>query len=149
LQTQRLVTVKNCQNAFESAFLKAYLVDNGIRTWDSGEEQSAWTGRYSMLSRGARLRVMPQDADRAKKLLEHPPKFPETDIAEEDDAPSKPAKVKMELGVDGALLWCPNCRSKNIEELAPSLLARLFAGLFGHEVSGTWICRDCDWDSHR
>lgn len=151
---QPLVTVKTCSNAFESAFLKAYLEGNGIRTWDTGEQQKAWLGRYSMLARGTRIQVLPKDAARARKLLENPPEFHMPEEAEDETSGASEA-LALEFDEGGNLLKCPNCGSENIEELTTSPVVRLvltilFLGLpLLFSQKRAWICRDCDWDSHR
>ncbi len=149
-----LIVVKRCSSALESSFVKAFLENNGIKAWDSGEEQRAWTGRYSMIARGARIMVLPGDAARARALLEHPPEF---HAQEEDaeDAEGPGGAGGMEFDEAGDLMRCPNCGSEKIEELASSPVVRwltvvMLLGLpllFGRKR--VWICRACDWDSTR
>ncbi len=145
-----LVTVKQCTNPFESAFLKDYLERNGIPARDTGAELRAFTGRYGLLSRGCRVQVRPEDAARARKLLERPPEAPLGFAAYGVVEPAAPI-----FDVRGNLLRCPNCGSDNVEEVAISPIIRVLATvlLLGLPLlvarKRAWVCRDCDWDSTR
>lgn len=145
-----LVTVKRCSNPFESAFLKDYLERNGIPARDSGMELRAFTGRYGLLSRGCQVQVRPEDAARARALLEHPPENP-PDFAGQKG----PAAAMPQYDASGTLLACPNCGSNKIEEITVSPFVRVISTilLLGLPLlmprKRTWICRDCDWDSAR
>lgn len=150
-----LVTVKQCSSALESSFIKAFLENNGIKVWDTGDQQRSWTGRYSMLSRGARIMVLPGDAARARKLLENPPEFHIPEDEEEAADESGGTAPKMEFDEEGNLLRCPNCGADKIEELVSSPVVRwitviILLGLpLLSPQKRTWICRACDWDSNR
>ena len=144
-----LVVVKECASAVEASFIASYLETNGIRVHNSADDMRAWTGRYSQISRSAKLRVFRQDAARARQLLENPPQLPET-----PDDPDMPdvQNVLIEQGVE--LESCPICGSKNIESYAhEGLFSLLFSllslGLYKASGETVWVCRDCDWDSNR
>ena len=145
-----LVTVKQCTNPFESAFLKDYLERNGIPARDTGAELRAFTGRYGLLSRGCRVQVRAEDAARARKLLERPPEAP-LDFA----AYSAAEATAPLFDARGNLLRCPNCGSDNVAEIAISPIIRMLAIilLLGLPLlvgrKRAWVCRDCDWDSTR
>ena len=151
---EELVAVKTCSSALEASFIKSYLENHGVRAWNTGDKQRGWTGRYSMIARGARVMVMPKDADQARALLENPEAFLEEEGAVED-TPEGTHQEAWTQDDAGNLLCCPNCGSTNIEEIATSPLVRILVAvmLLGLPLflgrKQTWMCRDCDWDSNR
>ncbi|HOH31959.1 MAG TPA: hypothetical protein PLC40_19935 [Candidatus Hydrogenedentes bacterium] len=144
----KYISIKQCADYAEAAFLANYLQENGIRVENSAEKMGAWTGRYSMLSRGAVLRVDPKDAAKARKLLANPPKVKDADLESLSDVHEQDWTFEEELR------RCPLCGSENIVripehlflEWVVNMLTLGFCKLSGKPM---WICRDCDWDSRR
>ncbi|HOC67347.1 MAG: hypothetical protein BWX80_03347 [Candidatus Hydrogenedentes bacterium ADurb.Bin101] len=144
----KYISIKQCADYAEAAFLANYLQENGIRVENSAEKMGAWTGRYSMLSRGPVLRVDPKDAARARKLLMNPPKVDEEAL----EALNK--VCEQDWTFDEELRRCPLCGSENIVRIPEHLLLEwvvnmLTLGLCKLSGRPMWICRDCDWDSRR
>jgi hypothetical protein len=143
------VTVKECASAVEAAFIASYLENNGIMVHNTADDMRAWTGRYSQIARGPKLRVHAKDAARARQLLENPPVLPET-----PDDPSLPDVQSVEIPEGVELDMCPVCGSENIESyrhegLFSLLLSLLTLGMFKASGATVWVCRNCDWDSNR
>ena len=144
----QLITVKQCGDPAEAAFFADYLEQSGIHVENSAEKMGAWSGRYSMLSRGPVLRVYPKDAARARELLKNPPPPSE----EEFEMPFEAPERNWTPGED--LHSCPLCGSANIVAIPGNLLVGwvfrlLTLGMFRPFGAPMWICRDCDWDSRR
>ncbi len=144
----KYITVKQCSDYAEAAFLADYLTGNGIHVENSAEKMGAWSGRYSMLARGPVLRVDPKDAAKARKLLLHPPRVDEEKLGTINEVHEE------DWNLDEELKHCPLCRSENIVRVPENLILEWIVTLltFGfHKMSGKsmWICRDCDWDSRR
>lgn len=141
-----LVTVKTCSGPAEAMFLKGFLEGYGIPAWDSSERMPSWLGRYSLLSRGVRLRVRQQDAAKAKKLLENPPEYVYKEEDYQQDGMMSPA-VPFDPSITPEM--CPLCGSANIVEWKSPWIVQALRNLFLLPSYSTWICRDCDWDSKR
>ncbi len=143
----RYVTVKQCRDYAEAAYLAGVLQDNGIQVENSAEVLGAWSGRYSLLSRGPVLRVDPKDVVQARALLRNPPVIEET-ASEPEDA------CEQDWTYEEELQHCPLCGSENIVRVPEQLLLEwivnlLTLGLYKFSGKPMWICRDCDWDSRR
>ena len=148
LMKTTLVTIKQCSNPAEAAFFASYLEDNGVHTVNSAENMGAWTGRYSLLTRGPVLRVHVRDMKKARALLANPPKPLEEDM-ELAYSPATPEFVSGE-----SLTKCPLCGAENIVAVSGNnalvwLLSLLSFGLYEPAANPMWVCRNCDWDSHR
>ncbi len=148
------ITVKNCADPMEAAFLRDWLARHGIDVINTAEQMSPWTGRYGLLARGPQLRVIPRDVQRARELLKAPPTCILAAETDDDALPPPPAYTQDDCMQDDAYLRCPNCGSTNIEKRHMSwpvflLVNLLLLGLPFLLSSPTWICHDCDWDSHR
>jgi len=146
--TPRLVTIKQCSDPAEAAFFADYLEQSGIHVENSVEKMGAWTGRYSMLSRGPVLRVYPKDAAKARELLKNPPPPVDEDFGLQLEVPEQNWKPGE------ALHACPTCGSANIVSVPGNLLIGwlfyvLTLGIVKPFGEPMWICRDCDWDSRR
>ena len=144
----KLITIKQCDNPAEAAFFASYLEENGVHAVNTAETMGAWTGRYSLLSRGPLLRVETKDSAKARRLLQNPPAPLEADI-EADFTPSMPAYTP-----GGILTQCPLCGSGNIAALSGNtaliwFLSLIFFGVYEPTTDPMWVCRDCDWDSKR
>lgn len=152
---EKRVTIKVCTDSFEAAFLASYLEANGINVVNTYDNLASWTGRYGLLSHGARLRVWPEDAARARALLEHPP------TAEQDGPDVSPEGPEAASAAEGAAdhgaftgadepTACPNCGSTKLRKAAVypggRLLVLLLSAFFGEKRS-VWVCEDCEWDS--
>lgn len=107
----KLVTIKQCGNPAEAAFFASYLAENGIHAINSAETMGAWTGRYSLLSRGPVLRVETKDVSKARRLLQNPP-IPLDEDMESTYIPAVPHYTPGET-----LTQCPLCGSENIVAL--------------------------------
>jgi hypothetical protein len=145
---QKLMTVKQCSDPAEAAFLANFLEENGIHVENSAEKMGAWTGRYSLLSRGPLLRVHPVDADKARRLLKNPPTISDAEL----ERVSQP--VEAEWDPDEVLKCCPLCGSEQIVSVSSSLLMDwvvniVMLGMHKSTNAPMWICRNCDWDSRR
>jgi len=144
----RFVTVKQCRDYVEAAYLAGVLQDNGIQVENSAEKMGAWSGRYAILSRGPVLRVDPKDLSRARKLLLSPPKVDEAALESLNEVCEKDWTYEENLP------HCPLCGSENIVRVPEQLLLEwivnlLTLGLYKFSGRPMWICRDCDWDSRR
>jgi hypothetical protein len=143
-----LITVKQCSNPAEAAFFASYLEENGIHAVNSMETMGAWTGRYSLLSRGPVLRVHVRDIKKARALLANLPKPLEEDIEFTYDP------VEVDFVPGDPLKKCPLCGSENIVAVSGNnslvwLLSLLSFGFYEPAADPMWVCRDCDWDSRR
>lgn len=144
----KLVTIKQCNDPAEAAFFAGLLEDQGIVVENTAEKMGAWTGRYSLLARGPRLRVHQKDAARARSLIANPPGVADL-LQEESD-------VEPEKGWtwEGPFTQCPLCGSSNLHAVPANLLlcwalTMLSFGFCRPSEETLWICRDCDWDSRR
>lgn len=143
-----LITVKQCSNPAEAAFFASYLEENGIHAVNSLETMGAWTGRYSLLSRGPVLRVHARDIKKARALLANPPK----PLDEELEFNCNPVDPDFVPGQ--SLTQCPLCGSENIIAMSGNnalvwFLSLLSFGWYEPTADPMWVCRDCDWDSRR
>lgn len=151
----KMTAVKRCESPFEAAFLRDFLLNEGIQAWDSNDNMSAWTGRYALLSRGCRVFVRPEDAQRALALLANPPQmeWEEGELPyEESEFEEEPATEAPPADALDVPQCCPNCGSANIVESHMPwpvwvLVNVLFFGLPTFFYRPSWVCRDCDWDS--
>ncbi len=144
----KYISIKQCSDYAEASFLANYLEENGIPVENSAEKMGAWTGRYSMLSRGPVLRVAPQHVARARKLLVNPPKSSDATLEKLSEVGEK------EWDREEKLSACPLCGSQNIVSVSGNLLLGWLVGMLTLGYGKTadkplWICRDCDWDSRR
>jgi hypothetical protein len=61
------ISIKSCASQEEAELLKSILESNGIKAMISGDD---YAGLPLMTSGGVELRVLEEDADRARKILE-------------------------------------------------------------------------------
>lgn len=140
-----LVTVQQCSNPFEAAFLKAYLQSEGVNAWFDGEDARGFTGRYSVVGRGVCLRVRKQDAKRARLLLEHVPEPPALDEDEETAEEIVEDNGSCVTAVPDPES-CPNCGSTKIGRAkAPRWLMIVLLGLPALLRGNSWSCAACGW----
>jgi hypothetical protein len=131
--------LKYCASVFEAAFLKEYLVSNGVEAWYDGEDSLGFTGRYSILARGVALRVRPGDFARAVKLLKSMPEL----LPEEE--PEEAVDDDAEQRVGATPPACPNCGSENTgQPRPPRWLVFLLIGL-PLLLGGGYVCGECGW----
>lgn len=142
------VTLIKCADAGEAAFYADYLAQHGIPSLNTAEQLKSWSGRYSQMNRKPVIKVQPEHAQQARKLLEE---LPETNEEEMDALANRQAE---RWETNSLLHHCPLCGSEHVEAITsgslPAWILWLCSlGLYKPDGAPMWVCRDCDWDSRR